>query len=590
MKIFYSAALVVLLVSLGLALTLKIKKKSMGIATPVNVLFAGVILGGLLLFTPAYFVQQPGDGFRGLKSLLLAVYSTMRLFMGDGDYTVVLDGMGAEGIASHFMALMSVLQVMAPMLTAGVIISIFYNLSSGLQYLASYNKDVCVFSELNEGSLVLAGDMKKNHPRAAMVFTDVDPERTAPELQEQAREMGAVLFRSDLLDAPLDMHNPRRSIWFFAIAEEESRNVRHGLAVVQKYGMRERTNLVVFATSQESEALFSGFREKKIHIRRINRVRSVINRMLYDEGIRLYQNALPLPDGEKQITAVVVGMGNYGTNMVKALAWFCQMDGYRIRIHAFDADSLAEEKFAMQCPELMSKDYNGVFVEGETSYTIKFHCGVQPDTKTFADQIGALSDATYLLVDLGSEEQNIETAMTLRMLFERMKAKPVIQTVLCSARKKEALQGLKNFKGQSYDLEFIGDPESSYTENVVVESEIEADALERHLRYGVEEDFWAYEYNYRSSIALAIAARIRRKLGIPGADKAEKDLTKEERDAIEALEHRRWNAYMRSEGYVFSGSTDKSSRNDLARMHHDLVDFHSLPEEEKRKDSVVGTD
>ena len=58
---------------------------------------------------------------------------------------------------------------------------------------------------------------------------------------------------------------------------------------------------------------------------------------------------------------------------------------------------------------------------------------------------------------------------------------------------------------------------------------------------------------------------------------------------IEALEHRRWTTYMRSEGYVYSGSPEKSSRNDLAKMHHDLVDFESLLEEEKRKDSSLGT-
>ena len=71
--------------------------------------------------------------------------------------------------------------------------------------------------------------------------------------------------------------------------------------------------------------------------------------------------------------------------------------------------------------------------------------------------------------------------------------------------------------------------------------------------------------------------------------KKTEDLTQEERDKIEVLEHKRWNAYMRSEGYVFSGSPEKSSRNDLAKMHHDLVDFASLTEEEKRKDSSVGT-
>ncbi len=45
---------------------------------------------------------------------------------------------------------------------------------------------------------------------------------------------------------------------------------------------------------------------------------------------------------------------------------------------------------------------------------------------------------------------------------------------------------------------------------------------------------------------------------------------------------------MRSEGYVYSGSHDRSSRNDLGKTHHDLVDFASLDESEKRKDSRVG--
>ena len=125
--------------------------------------------------------------------------------------------------------------------------------------------------------------------------------------------------------------------------------------------------------------------------------------------------------------------------------------------------------------------------------------------------------------------------------------------------------------------------ESSYTEDVIIDSDLEEDALNRHLKWGKEDEFWTYEYNYRSSMASAIHMKARIQCGIPGADKREDELTEEERNVIEVLEHRRWNAYMRAEGYVFSGSKDKSSRNDLAKMHHDLVDFSSLTEEDKRK-------
>ena len=90
-------------------------------------------------------------------------------------------------------------------------------------------------------------------------------------------------------------------------------------------------------------------------------------------------------------------------------------------------------------------------------------------------------------------------------------------------------------------------------------------------------------------MASAIHMKAREYCQIPGAGKKEEELTEEEIAVIEPLEHRRWNAYMRTEGYVYSGSRNKASRNDLAKRHHDLVPFAALSEEDKRKDSKVGT-
>ena len=194
-----------------------------------------------------------------------------------------------------------------------------------------------------------------------------------------------------------------------------------------------------------------------------------------------------------------------------------------------------------------------------------------------------------MFVALGSDEMNIRAAVDLRMLFERMKIKPAIQAVIYSTDEKEALKGITNYRKQAYDVEFIGDRNTSYSEKVIMSSELEEDALQRHLKWGNEEEFWQYEYNYNSSVASAIHMKARIACGIPGAAKKDEDLTDEERKIVETLEHRRWNAYMRSEGYIYSGSSEKSSRNDLAKMHHDLVDYSSLAEEEKRKDSKIGT-
>ena len=45
------------------------------------------------------------------------------------------------------------------------------------------------------------------------------------------------------------------------------------------------------------------------------------------------------------------------------------------------------------------------------------------------------------------------------------------------------------------------------------------------------------------------------------------------------MEHRRWNAYMRSEGFTYA-----EKRNNLAKTHNCLVTYDDLSLEEKAKD------
>ena len=424
-----------------------------------------------------------------------------------------------------------------------------------------------------------------------IVFTDVfeNNEESSYELVEEAKKLRAICFKGDILATNFKRHCAKAKIFFFAIGMDETENTNQALKLIEKFRMRNRTHLYVFSTKLECEILMSAADKGLLKVRRINEVCSLINRVLYERGEVIFESAKDGESGIKEISAVIVGMGRHGTEMLKALAWYGQMDGYRLVIDAYDKDPLAKERFIAQAPELMSESYNGVLVDKEAQYTINVHAISDVTTSSFFAEIAKLKNATYVLVALGSDEANISTAINLRMQFERMKIHPVIQAIVYNSQQKKALQDVKNFKGQKYDIDFIGDMESSYTADVIINSDLEQDALQRHLKWGAEEDFWNFEYNYRSSTASAIHMKARIKCGIPGADKAQAELSEEERLGIEMLEHRRWNAYMRAEGYVFSGSKDKFSRNDLGKMHHDLVDFDSLSEEEKRKDSRVGT-
>lgn len=559
----------------------------------LNASLAGVFLSAIFMFYPIHYVLEESTPLGGWRAFLLSFFNAMQIFGAGCEFGVAQEGLALcpSGLNIVYQIWVATLFVVAPILTFGFVLSLFKNLSASIKYVMSYFKDVYIFSELNEKSLVLANDIKSKNPNAAIVFTDVFEENkeNSFEMMVEAKKIRAICFKNDVLAVNFSRHSADKNVYFFMIGQNETENLNQSLKILELYSARKNTHLYVGSTSALSELTLSSGNKGEVKVRRINEVRSLVNRVLYERGEILFDSARKTEDGVKQISAVIVGMGRHGTEMLKALSWFGQMDGYELKITGFDRDPLAKERLCAMAPELMSEKYNGVKLEGEAYYKIDVHPGLEAGTASFVDEIMKIKDATYVLVSLGDDDLNISTAVNLRMYFERMKIHPVIQAIVYNSQQKRALEGIKNFSDQEYDIDFIGDMESSFVMDVIVDSKLEEEALERHLKWGVEETFWNYEYNYRSSVASAIHMRARIKCGIPGADKPAEELTEKELRAIETLEHRRWNAYMRAEGYVFSGSTDKSSRNNLAKMHHDLVDYSSLHDDEKRKDARVGT-
>ncbi|MBR4905384.1 MAG: hypothetical protein IKZ44_00855 [Clostridia bacterium] len=562
------------------------------VLTPFHLIVIGVFVSVFVCMLPIYGAILAGSQDRVLKTIAFSLHHTLQTFTLDADREIIQDcGLcPVTWLSVFYSGFLSIAFIVAPILTFGFLLSFFRNVSAYAGYLLRFFRDVYVFSELNEKSLALGADIKRNHKRALIVYTDVfdNNDEVSSECIERARVLHAILFKKDILSINFKAHYGKAQIVFFTIGEDETENINQSLKLIERYRQREHTRLFVFSSRVDGELLLTKADKGKMKVRRVNEIRSLIDRILYESGESLFRNANLLPNGDKQISAVIVGLGRCGTEMLKALSWYCQMDGYHVEIDVYDADEKAEDRFRALAPELMAKAYNGVAIPGEAEYTIRIHSGVDVGTQSFADEIGRRTGTTFAFVSLGSDEMNIKTAVELRMLFERMRIRPVIQAIVFRSEERKALSDVTNYCGQPYGIEFVGDLETSYSEAVILNSELEAAALRRHMKWGKEEEFWQYEYNYNSSVAAALHLRARVACGIPGADKREEELSTEERTTIERLEHRRWNAYMRSEGYVYSGSPDKNSCNDLAKMHHDLVDYASLTDEEKRKDSRVG--
>lgn len=609
--ICFGIACAAVVISAVVSVYLEFGKYSGGkLLKPLHPLLFGCFIGLLVLFVPFYLSK-----YHPITSIAFAFLDTVRALGGDNIYLERIAEFGNNipgDIAGTYFTLTVVLEFIMPWFTFGFLLSLFKNAYAYAGYWRSFGKDVYVFSELNKKSLALANDIMKNaksRSKVRIVFANAfDGEVETSELDVAAKELRAICFKKDIDAINYKFHSQKRQLYFFLMGDDEMDNISRSLELISGYCNVKNTHLYVFAAGVEGELLLAATKKGEMKVRRIDEIRSLVYGVLYEElyyeredgsvGNRLFDGALPTADGDvKQISAVIVGMGAYGTEMLRALSWYCQMEGYRIKINAFDKNPDSRGRFASSCPELLSFDYNGVRVEGEAEYEIKIHSGVDVDTKNFDDAISQITDATYVFVALGSEEKNITVAADLRMRFERIGIKPFIHTVVGSSSVKEALSDVKNHAGQEYGLDFVGDFDTFYSERVILDSALEDEAFMIHKSYcdgnpKKEDEFWKFEYCYRSSMASAIHARLRICYQIPGADLTEDELKMEEHRQekliITALEHKRWNAYMRSEGYIYSGSTLKESRNDLAKKHHNLVEYQFLSDTDRDKDRRVG--
>ncbi len=560
----------------------------------IYVLFAGVFVSAFLLIYPIFSETFNGDVGATFKALMIAAQNTIRLFTADNDYTLFQGDatVQPQWIANAYGLLGSLLIILAPLLTFGFVLSFFKGITAWARCTLHLPTDTYVFSNVTAKAVSLAESIRQKDRRALIVFADAlkNEDAADDDLLIRLSRIHAVLCSKDISLVRLARSAASKQTAFFAMSEDESENEIEALQLIARYRQRKNTTIFVFSSNVESELMLNNVDKGRLKVRRINPVNAIINHILYQKGGELFDSAVESAHGNKAISALVVGVDKLGTEMLRSLAWYGQMDGYTLTIHGFDRDADVKDRVSALCPELIDERYNGVEREGEAYYRIEFHTA-DVNSASFREEIRRIGTVTYAFVSLGEDSLNVTTAVNLRILFEQMHIHPKIVAVVSNHEKNAALAGAKDRNGTLYDIDFVGDTHTVYSHEVLLHSALEQEALALHKRYngGDAYGFYEFEYNYQSSLASVIHYAARCHCGISGADKPAAELTPAQRDVIELIEHKRWNAYMRSQGYIYSGSKEKESRNDLGKMHHNLVEFALLTEEDKRKDSRVGT-
>ena len=511
----------------------------LGILTPIRLLFAGTFVSSFVLHLPVY-LEEFGDAvslIRIGKTLLASLHHTMQLFAMEGSFVDTVAGI--EYADQTFLMLYSgfsaIVYVSAPIMTFGFILSFFKNLASYRKYITSFYTHTHVFSRLNEKSIALAcsivrsGDKDKLFglfSRVAIVFTDVgdDEDEESSDLYQQAKDIGAILFRKDFESIKFRSRRSARKLSFYLIGEDESEKISQTNTVVGKYNYPD-TKLYLFSDNVQSKYLFQSYTKEEraqmnIEVMRINDVRSLIYSNLYENGIRLFENAEE-EDGHRVIKATIVGFGKYGGEMLRALLWYCQLPDYEVRIKVVDREGDAKAKLEALCPDLPYE------IDVGRPGDMRYRIDVIQDSAGTNSFVDAIKDSTYVFICLGNDEVNISTALDVRCRLAKESRYPDIETVVYDSSLKKRIStpwserenGLqKKTDMTAYGIHTIGDIESYYSEETVIDSELIDEGLRVHLRWescvgvNAKNNFFMNDYNFFSSVAKALHGRLRKQI------------------------------------------------------------------------------
>ncbi|MBQ7121416.1 MAG: hypothetical protein IJO03_04045 [Clostridia bacterium] len=662
--------------------------------SPFNVFIAGVFMAVFFVFVPIYFKDYSGEGSPVIP-VLLSFHNSMRVFILDGEFDIVRNAVAdcCKELKFWFSIWSAGLYVLAPVLTAGFVLSMFKSAKAQAKYSAARKRPTFIFSKLNEKSLALAksiyDDEKIKNP--VLVFAEVY-DKTLEEHYEwvsKAKEIGAILMPKDIDDISID--NKKGRVELFYISDDESENITQAVKFVTghykkktkkikdengeekkvpvNYNERKNTKVFVFAANEGNsrivDSLDKGDHYKDIaeerfesdafiddselfKVRRVDDIRSFAWDCI--EKADIFDKYVQVGD-EKVVSVLILGMGRYGTELLKTLAWYGQMKGYRLEINVVDKNAngaSASSKFGHICPEIMAT--NNKKVEGDSFYSIEFFEGVDVFADSWdnavcydGDDTGErlraerLRRTTLAFVALGDDDKNIQAAVELRTLFDRVNKTvatasqpenelPAIYSIVYDEQKTENLAGagsqgtagmLRTHKKQPYNIQFIGSLSSQYDYSSVYPEELEKEAFDKcHMQwsyYSVDREietkeqeegrkltadekegmraaarkeqigfYENFEYFRLSSMSKAMHKRLIRKrfdseFGCEHGGGYECDCDK--CWARRANEHNRWNAYTRSIGYVYS-----NKKSDRAKTHTDLIPFDELSDATKRLD------
>ena len=559
--ICFSVAVIVLVAAVILALRKRTNK--------LLIVGAGVFIAMFVLFIPA---GSGGNITNAITEIIVPLVRSIRVFGLNEDFLVSEFDFGELPLWFNvtYICVLDLLYFVAPLLTFSLILSVFGNSFSKIRLVFSAFNDIYVFSESNARSHSIAKDIAKNNPKAVIVFYNTE---------NKPSDKKVIAFNSSITEISHFVLRFSKHITFFICSDDEDDNIRctadmlkivgacNGLAEKLKKNIKtnEGIDLYYFSTHNKSVSIFNNVDNHGVRVRKINEIQDVIYNFMYNKPMLNYVDS-----SKKQINLAVIGAGSYGEEFVKAALWSGQDLRYKLNINVFDIKPI-KEQFSINYPELVNTEM--LWDCNEINYKIKFFDN-RDVFETKIEDISEMKSVRVVFVALGDNNKNYEASVYLRECFSRMGIKPEIYTITTDANLKD--KEITTYKKEeSYEIGFIYPHDIFSCQDRKVLEEMgkrlfaEWNGKKLSENNGDYSDFYHFDFHYRSSVAAAMFWDIRQRLY--GNVKVT--------DENKRLEHWRWNAYTRTEGYRYG-----EPRDNIAKLHNNLKPYDELDEETKKFD------
>lgn len=568
-------AFIICLIVIGIALLIyflffRMKK---GLKSTIIFAFIVCLIGISILVYP--LLKYDNSFTRGFASF---IYATKCISLSQD-----LDILSNISLASMFgyiyYALIIIFYIALPGLTAGIIVSFVDHVVTYIKLRIFRNKKVCVFSELNDKSLIVAKNLEKE---CTIVFANIEEKKGIP--------VKSIKTNKNVFDIKF---SSKTDITFYMIYEDEERSLNESLELINKYRDRDNIKIYVVNRNPGTPLVLDSMDKGNITVEIINENERLIFNLLNDKP--LFLNTI-----NKTISLLIVGCGFIGEEFLRDSIWCGMMPGYNLKILVVDliADKI-KEHLDVDNPELLN-NYNITFINGDIK-----------SNKIIA-KIKETNDINYVLISLGNDDKNIDTGVLLRKLFIReFNREPIINVYTNNQYKQDQITKLQNEKGHSYNLNGFGSIMDLYKQYTQNGSEIEKLAIKVHLGYDPrDKELKRYnlrEYNKRSSRSCAV--HIKYKFFAVLGDKYTLDMQENQKlfrkmysskieDILARCEHDRWIAYMRSIGYIKVDTNEvknyyqknKNYIDYLGRRHPALVSYDELNKISKELSKITSLD